>query len=138
VLNMLEIPAGPTVRAWAEIGWPKPRSRASGTAVQGEGPAATILQKLAVQPFDKFGRTPLYDVAVELETRWRIWSAARIYPNVDFTADRLREDGIPTVSFTPVFAIARVSGGWRTQRGSSRTTASSGRTDLTGGEVIGR
>lgn len=76
-------------------------------------PRATILQKLAVQLFEKFGEDKYYDIALELE---RVveekLSHKGIYPNVDFYSGLVyRKMGIPTDLFTPIFAIARV-GGW--------------------------
>ncbi|HAZ45957.1 MAG TPA: citrate synthase [Cyanobacteria bacterium UBA11369] len=75
-------------------------------------PRATILQKLAVQLFEKFGYDKYYDIALELE---RIveekLSHKGIYPNVDFYSGLVyRKMGIPTDLFTPIFAIARVAG----------------------------
>ena len=76
-------------------------------------PRATILQGLATQLFDKFGRTPVYDLALELETQMsELVGHKGIYPNVDFYSGIVYEKlGVPVDLFTPVFAIARV-GGW--------------------------
>ncbi len=75
-------------------------------------PRATILQGLARELFVKFGSSPLYDIAVELEKIAIDKLGPRgIYPNVDFYAgivyNRL---GIPTDIFTPIFAMSRVAG----------------------------
>ncbi len=75
-------------------------------------PRANILQGLARELFVKFGSSPLYDIAVELEKIAIDKLGPRgIYPNVDFYAgivyNRL---GIPTDIFTPIFAVSRVSG----------------------------
>jgi citrate synthase len=75
-------------------------------------PRATILQGLARDLFDKFGSSPLYDIAVELEQMAIAKLGPRgIYPNVDFYAgivyNRL---AIQTDLFTPIFAVSRVSG----------------------------
>ena len=75
-------------------------------------PRATILQGLARELFVKFGSSPLYDIAVELEKIAIDKLGPRgIYPNVDFYAgivyNRL---GIPTDIFTPIFAVSRVAG----------------------------
>jgi citrate synthase len=75
-------------------------------------PRATILQELAEQLFEKFGRDHYYDIAVALEqaVSERLGHKG-IYPNVDFYSGLVyRKMGIPTDLFTPVFAIARVSG----------------------------
>lgn len=75
-------------------------------------PRATILQALARELFVKFGSSPLYDIAVELEQMAIDKLGPRgIYPNVDFYAgivyNRL---SIPTDLFTPIFAMSRVAG----------------------------
>lgn len=75
-------------------------------------PRADILQSMAADLFNKQGSTPLYDIAHRLETE----AAERlgkkgIYPNVDFYSGLVYEKlGIEVDLFTPLFAIARVSG----------------------------
>jgi len=75
-------------------------------------PRATILQKLAGQVFDKFGSTPIYDVARELETVMEgLVGHKGVYPNVDFYSGIVYEKmGIPSDLFTPIFAMARTAG----------------------------
>src|SRR5678809_240311 len=75
-------------------------------------PRATILQKLVGQVFQRFGSTPLYDIAVELETVMaELVGAKGVYPNVDFYSGIVYEKlGIASDLFTPIFAIARTSG----------------------------
>lgn len=75
-------------------------------------PRATILQQLAEQLFEKFGRDEYYDIAIALEKAVESRLGQKgIYPNVDFYSGLLyRKLGIPTDLFTPVFAIARTSG----------------------------
>jgi len=75
-------------------------------------PRATILQKLAEQLFEKFGRDEYYDIAVALEKAVTEKLGNRgIYANVDFYSGLVyRKLGIPIDLFTPVFAIARVAG----------------------------
>lgn len=75
-------------------------------------PRAIILQGLAEQLFEKFGRDKYYDVALELEKAVTEKLGHRgIHPNVDFYSGLVyRKLGIPTDLFTPVFAIARVAG----------------------------
>jgi citrate synthase len=75
-------------------------------------PRATILQKLAGRVFEKYGTTPLYDLAVELERQMsELVGAKGIYPNVDFYSGIVYDKmGIPSDLFTPIFAVARVSG----------------------------
>ncbi len=75
-------------------------------------PRATILQELATQLFVKFGSTPDYDLALELETQMSdLVGGKGIYPNVDFYSGIVYQKlGISTDLFTPIFAISRVSG----------------------------
>jgi citrate synthase len=75
-------------------------------------PRATILQGLAEQLFDNFGRDDYYDIAVKLEEVVEEKLAHKgIYANVDFYSGLVyRKMGIPLDLFTPVFAIARVAG----------------------------
>ncbi|MBF2036028.1 MAG: citrate synthase [Leptolyngbyaceae cyanobacterium T60_A2020_046] len=88
-------------------------------------PRAIILQKLAVQLFEKFGGDEYYDIALELEAvvTERLGHKG-VYPNVDFYSGLVyRKLGIPTDLFTPVFAIARVAGWlahWKEQLGENR------------------
>lgn len=107
--------AGPAkIRAWAE------ERLAKKAKIMGFGhreykvkdPRATILQGLAEQLFAELGRTPAYDVAVELEKQMaELVGHKGIYPNVDFYSGIVYQKlGIPIDLFTPVFAIARVAG----------------------------
>ncbi|MEG4498571.1 citrate synthase [Microcoleus sp. F10-C6] len=75
-------------------------------------PRATILQGLAEQLFDNFGRDDYYDIAVKLEEVVEENLGHKgIYANVDFYSGLVyRKMGIPIDLFTPVFAIARVAG----------------------------
>lgn len=75
-------------------------------------PRATILQKLAEQLFEKFGRDDYYDIALEMERVVEEKLGNRgIFANVDFYSGLVyRKLGLPTDLFTPVFAIARVAG----------------------------
>jgi citrate synthase len=75
-------------------------------------PRATILKGMVKPLFDKFGPTPYYDIAVELEREAAEKLGPRgIWPNVDFYSgivyDRM---GIPSDLFTPVFAVSRIAG----------------------------
>jgi citrate synthase len=75
-------------------------------------PRATILQKLAEELFDEFGQDKYYELAVELEkvVAGKVGHKG-VYPNVDFYSGLVyRCLGIPTDLFTPIFAVARVSG----------------------------
>jgi citrate synthase len=88
-------------------------------------PRATILKGLCKKLFGKFGSTPLYDIAEEVE---RVMAEAvgpkGVWPNVDFYSGILYDKmGIPTDLFTPVFAVARVAGWvahWREQIADNR------------------
>jgi citrate synthase len=88
-------------------------------------PRAIILQDLAEQLFEKFGRDEYYDIAIAMEqaVAERLGHKG-IYPNVDFYSGLVyRKLGIPTDLFTPVFAIARVAGWlahWKEQLGENR------------------
>ncbi|WP_316433293.1 MAG: citrate synthase [Leptolyngbya sp. IPPAS B-1204] len=88
-------------------------------------PRAIILQELAEQLFEKFGRDEYYDIAVALEkaVEERLGHKG-IYPNVDFYSGLVyRKLGIPTDLFTPVFAIARTAGWlahWKEQLAENR------------------
>jgi citrate synthase len=75
-------------------------------------PRAPILKSLIQPLIERFGSTPLYDVAVEVERVAVDRLGGRgIWPNVDFYSgivyDRM---GIPTDLFTPVFAVSRIAG----------------------------
>lgn len=88
-------------------------------------PRATILQSLAEQLFEKFGRDKYYDIAVELERVVEEKLGHKgIYANVDFYSGLVyRKLDIPTDLFTPIFAIARVAGWlahWKEQLGENR------------------
>jgi citrate synthase len=75
-------------------------------------PRATILQGLAKELFDKYGHDPYYEVALKLEEIATEKLAHRsIYPNVDFYSGLVyKKLGVPVDLFTPIFAIARVTG----------------------------
>jgi citrate synthase len=117
VLKMLaQIPSAKpsVVRAWAEDRLAR-KEKISGFGhreYKVKDPRATILQKLVTRVFEKFGTTPLYDLATELERQMaELVGSKGIYPNVDFYSGILyAKMGIPTDLFTPVFAVARVAG----------------------------
>jgi citrate synthase len=88
-------------------------------------PRATILQQLAEQLFEKYGRDDYYDIAVALEQAVADRLAHKgIFPNVDFYSGLVyRKLGIPTDLFTPVFAISRTAGWlahWKEQLAENR------------------
>jgi len=75
-------------------------------------PRALVLQKLAGQMIAKRGGDPLLAVAQEVEkVVAEHLGVKRIYPNVDFYSGVVYTAmGMPAALFTPVFAIARVTG----------------------------
>jgi citrate synthase len=75
-------------------------------------PRASVLQELAENVFVETHRPPLYDRALELEKLANaIYGPKGIYPNVDFFSGIVYDAlGIPRDVFTPIFAMARVSG----------------------------
>ncbi len=88
-------------------------------------PRATILQSLAEELFERFGKDEMYEVAKKLEEEAiPILGAKGIYPNVDYYSGLVyRKLGIPRDLFTPIFAISRVAGWlahWREQLGANR------------------
>ena len=75
-------------------------------------PRATVLQKLCSSLFQACGSSPLYDVAVEVErVAGEFLSGKGIYPNVDFYSGIIYDKmNMSPDLFTPLFAMARVSG----------------------------
>jgi citrate synthase len=75
-------------------------------------PRATILQNLCETLFKTCGTSPLYDIALAVEhAAGEILKGKTVYPNVDFYSGIIYDKmGIDTDLFTPIFAIARVSG----------------------------
>jgi len=75
-------------------------------------PRATILQGLCERLFKECGTSPLYEVALEVElVAAELLKGKEIYPNVDFYSGIVYQKmGIETDLFTPLFAMARVSG----------------------------
>lgn len=73
---------------------------------------ATVLQEIAEHMFAETSRPKTYETALELERLCAgIYGPKGIYPNVDFFSGVVYQSlGIPTDVFTPIFAIARVSG----------------------------
>ena len=75
-------------------------------------PRATILQTLCERLFQECGPSPLYATALEVErAAGEFLQGKGIYPNVDFYSGIIYDKmGIDTDLFTPLFAMARVSG----------------------------
>lgn len=127
ILMLEEIGTVENVRPWLE------KQLAQKGKIMGFGhrvykvkdPRATILQHLAEQLFEKYGRDEYYDVAVELEKAVEESLGHKgIYPNVDFYSGVVyRKLGIPSDLFTPVFAISRTAGWlahWKEQLNENR------------------
>lgn len=127
ILMLEEIGTVENVRPWLE------KQLAQKGKIMGFGhrvykvkdPRATILQYLAEQLFEKYGRDEYYDVAVELEQAVEENLGHKgIYPNVDFYSGLVyRKLGIPSDLFTPVFAISRTAGWlahWKEQLNENR------------------
>ncbi len=75
-------------------------------------PRASVIQELAEHVFAETSRPKTYETALELErVTAGIYGSKGVYPNVDFYSGVVyRALGIPTELFTPIFAVARVSG----------------------------
>ena len=75
-------------------------------------PRGVILQGLAQKIFDRFGKSPLYEIALETERiGTELLKDKGIHANVDFFSGIVYEKmGIEKDLFTPVFALARVVG----------------------------
>ncbi|CAN5900350.1 citrate synthase [soil metagenome] len=81
-------------------------------------PRATILKQMADEVLEVTGRSPLLDLAMELERialEDEYFVSRRLYPNVDFYSGIIYQAmGFPVEMFPVLFAIPRVSG-WLAQ-----------------------
>jgi citrate synthase len=81
-------------------------------------PRAKIIKETADKVFEVTGRSPLLDIAIELERialQDEYFIKRRLYPNVDFYSGIIYQAmGLPTDAFTVLFAIPRTSG-WMAQ-----------------------
>jgi citrate synthase len=81
-------------------------------------PRARIVKQVAEEVFDVTGRSPLLEIAQELERialQDDYFVSRRLYPNVDFYSGLIYEAmGFPVDSFTVLFAIPRTVG-WLAQ-----------------------
>jgi citrate synthase len=81
-------------------------------------PRATIIKKMADQVLDVTGRTPLLDIALELERialEDEYFLKRKLYPNVDFYSGIIYQAmRFPVDMFPVLFAIGRTSG-WLAQ-----------------------
>jgi citrate synthase len=75
-------------------------------------PRATVLQELCRRLFKDCGNSPLYEIALEVESvAGEMLKGKGIYPNVDFYSGIIYDKmGIDVDLFTPLFAMSRVSG----------------------------
>jgi citrate synthase len=75
-------------------------------------PRAVILQELAQKLFVHCGKSPLYELAEEVERLGvGLLSTKGVHPNVDFYSGIVYDQmGIPSDTYTPIFAMARVAG----------------------------
>jgi citrate synthase len=77
-------------------------------------PRATIIKKACDDVFEVTGRSPLLDIAIELEKialEDDYFIQRKLYPNVDFYSGLIYEAlGMPVAMFPVMFAIGRTSG----------------------------
>jgi citrate synthase len=75
-------------------------------------PRAVILQQLAQKLFAHCGKSPLFELAEAVErVGLELLAPKRVFPNVDFYSGIVYDQmGIPSDTFTPLFAMARVAG----------------------------
>jgi citrate synthase len=77
-------------------------------------PRARIIRKYLDDVFEVRGKSPLLDVATELEKRAlddEYFTSRKLYPNVDFYSGLIYEAlGLPVAMFPVMFAIGRTSG----------------------------
>ena len=75
-------------------------------------PRAKILEETLSELFKQYGRSSLYEIALEMEkVVTSLLGQKGVYPNVDFYSGIVYEKlSIETDLFTPVFAVARVTG----------------------------
>jgi citrate synthase len=81
-------------------------------------PRARIIKETAAAVFEVTGRSPLIDIALEVERialEDEYFVSRRLYPNVDFYSGIIYEAmGFPSDAFTVLFAIPRTAG-WLAQ-----------------------
>ncbi|RDI96618.1 citrate synthase [Meiothermus sp. QL-1] len=115
VMRMIaEIGAPENVSSWlAQLQAKRGRVMGMGHRVyKSYDPRAGVLDKYARMVAEKHGHSKEYAILKELERQaGAIYNPKGIYPNVDFYSGVVYSDlGYPLEFFTPIFAVARISG----------------------------